>query len=295
MNSQALQRVTSLVIAIALVMIDTNAVRGQRDVDPAPGPIGPKSQVRRQVKQANATAMKPQANQMAPAAAQVGKTTVKQASATKQVVPASAQVMATDPVKSETTAGTPAAPKVTSASTSGTGSVIKQAGYEESTKGITADGVDPLLLEKKQRLHQQQPSAMMTPPSMGNVPMVHGALMNLRPGEAASERLIQAQMVIANLEREAQELRQIQTQLQAKLKERDEQLLTAIREIQLARKEVGTARVDLDRLKGEVQSLREKARVSEKEHESLLRSMGPLLQQLLDGNEVSALPPHPPE
>jgi hypothetical protein len=41
--------------------------------------------------------------------------------------------------------------------------------------------------------------------------------------------------------------------------------------------------------------LREKVRLAEKEHSAVLQSMGPLLQQLLESDEVGALPPRPME
>lgn len=310
MKSQALQRVTSLAIAIALVLVDVNATHAQRDFDAAPGPRPTATPIPTKKPLKQNTIKKSQPVPAAPAATQAGETTVKQATATKQATaPRIPSQAAENPANvgmklSGSTAsseGVKTANAVTQAvakedinATSPKGSAIKQVGYEESTKGINADGQDYLKLEKKTRFQPSFP-AMMTPPPIGNVPTVHGALIGLRPGEAAAERAIQYQMMITNLERENQELRQQQSLLQAKLKEREEQLLTAIREIQSARKEVGTARVDLDRLKVDVQSLREKARVSEKEHESLLRSMGPLLQQLLEGNDVSSLPPNPPE
>ena len=316
MKSQALQRVTSLVIAIALVMIDANIICAQQDVDPAPAASGAQvNPTKKVVTHANATVMKPSLVPVKPntppagKTAAVGKTTVKQASATKQATAPRTPIQGTENTKTgskppvvqekktipEKSIAEKTIPEKTVPTTStGTGSAIKQVGFEESTKGINADGIDPLLLEQKKRF-QPGPSATMTPPAMGNAPAVLGAYCGLRPGEAASEALIRVQTALANFERENQELRQQHAQLQAKLKESHEQLLAAVREIQIARKEVTTARVDLDRLKGEVQSLREKARSSEKEHESLLRSMGPLLQQLLEGSEVSALPPNPPE
>ena len=123
---------------------------------------------------------------------------------------------------------------------------------------------------------------------------MRGTLLGLN-GETATERLLQMRTAALELERENEELRQQNAGLLSRVKESHDQLLAGVREIQLARKELTAARSDLDRLRNDLQSLRDKVRIAEREYSAVLQSMGPLLQQLLESDDVSALPPNPTE
>ena len=170
---------------------------------------------------------------------------------------------------------------------------MRQAGaYEDVNRGITRDGVDPLTITPLNP--RKQPPPVVVGPAGGRMapPGVRGALIGLN-GETATERAIQLQNLRIELEQENEILRQQNLQLQARVKDTQDQLMAAAREIQIARKELMSARGDLDRLRSELQALREKFRMADKEHKGFLQSMGPLLQQLLESNDVTALPPDP--
>jgi chromosome segregation ATPase len=114
-------------------------------------------------------------------------------------------------------------------------------------------------------------------------------------GETATERLIRMRDMVADLERENEELRQQNAGLQSRVKESQDQLVAGIRDVQNARKELSVARGDLDRLRSDMQALRDKVRIAEREYTAILQSLGPLLQQLFESDDVSALPPNPTE
>ena len=174
-----------------------------------------------------------------------------------------------------------------------TGSGVTTAGHVDPMQGVLPDGGDPALLRRRQA---PTPSpVIMTPTDRGAAPAFKGSLLGLNSGETATERLIQLRTMAMDLERQNDELRQQNTGLMARLKERDDQLQVAVREIKLARNQVGLAKSDLERMRGDLQTLREKVRLAEKEHSAVLHSMGPLLQQLLESDDVGSLPPNPME
>lgn len=164
--------------------------------------------------------------------------------------------------------------------------------HPDPTQGLTLDGADPALLNRR-KVMQLPP--MTTSPTDRGLPQFRGSVLGLNPGEAASERLFQMQGMMRDLELQMEDLRQQNAGLQTRIKERDEQILAAVREIRVARKELGLAKNDLDRSKRELQTLQDKVRTAEREHSAVLQSMGPLLQQLLESDDVGSLPPNPAE
>lgn len=183
---------------------------------------------------------------------------------------------------------------IVQASSTGTDTGVTPASHANPMQGVTPDGADPLLLKERKK-HGPNAIPIMTMPAERNVvPAASGELLGLK-GVTATERLLQMRAVAIDLERENEELRQQNAGLMSRLKESHEQLTAGVREIQMARKELGVARGDLDRLKTDLQNLREKVRIAEREYSAVLQSMGPLLQQLLESDDVSALPPNPTE
>lgn len=173
-------------------------------------------------------------------------------------------------------------------------SAVKTAGHYDPLQVVTPDGGDATLLHQRKRRIANGPALMAIPGDRGIAPGVSGSILNLK-GEPASVRLIQMQSTAMELERENEELRQQNSNLMSRVKESHDQLVAGVREIQLARKELTAARSDLDKLRNDLQSLRDKVRIAEREYSAVLQSMGPLLQQLLETDEVSALPPNPSE
>ena len=128
------------------------------------------------------------------------------------------------------------------------------------------------------------PTDRMSPPS------VLGSHLGLHPGETATERSLRLMSAIGELERHVENTTFENATLNAAVKERDDKLLMAVREIRAARKDLVTSREELDRLKREVESLREKVRNAEKDNAAVLQTMAPLLQQLLESDDVGTLP-----
>ena len=95
---------------------------------------------------------------------------------------------------------------------------------------------------------------------------------------------------IGDLERHVEDVTQQNANLNAVIAQRDEKLQSAVREIRSARKDLVTAKEELERLKREVEGLREKVRNAEKDNAAVLQTMAPLLQQLLESDDVSSLP-----
>ena len=290
MKPYAFKRVGTLVIAIALIATDATILCGQRNPEKDDSVFELPSNFVNKPNSQSATQPTP-ANDST-----VGKARLGQASSVRSTKPTRPAIPGTEPKRL-----TPIPPHQAAATTSSTPktvespSAVRPAGYTDSTRGITADGADPLMTVKKPKRNQLPPTVMLTPPNQGNPPQITGSLVNLR-GETATEKLIQMHTLFADLQRENDELRQQNAQLQAAYKERNEQLNSAISQIKDARREIGNAKVDLDRLKADIQGMRQKLQLSEKEHQSLLQSMGPLLQQLLDNsNDVSSLPQNPSE
>jgi hypothetical protein len=163
--------------------------------------------------------------------------------------------------------------------------------HPDPTQGLTLDGADPAQVRRK----AMQLPPMTTSPTDRGTPQFRGSVLGLNTGETATERLLQMQVMVRELELQAEDLRQQNAGLQSRIKDRDEQILAAVREIKVARKELGLAKNDLDRSKRELQTLQDKVRTAEREHSAVLQSMGPLLQQLLESDDVGSLPPNPAE
>ena len=128
------------------------------------------------------------------------------------------------------------------------------------------------------------------PSDRASPPSVLGSHLGLHPGETATERSLRLMSAIGELERHVENTTYENATLNAAVKERDDKLQMAIREIRAARKDLVTSREELDRLKREVESLREKVRSAEKDNAAVLQTMAPLLQQLLESDDVGTLP-----
>jgi hypothetical protein len=294
MNSHALKRAGMLVFAIALIMLDALNLCGQQDWEDLTFDTP--------VTKTESTPAKPvnpagpvSYPQKRPVVSPAGKAKVTQAIETLNATNPRSQTAGMDPKRLGSTNKSSTVPaRPTQPTDSASGSQIKQAGYVESTQGLTRDGLDPLLIQRRPRRNAPAPTIIMTPPDRGSLPPIRGSITGLS-GETATERLIQMQNLKVDLERENDELRQLNAALQTRVKENQEQLIAAVKEIQSARRELSSSRTDLDRLRTDIQGLREKIKMAEKEHAGFLQSMGPLLQQLLESTDVSALPTNPPE
>lgn len=128
------------------------------------------------------------------------------------------------------------------------------------------------------------------PTDRGSPPMILGNHLRLSPGETATERSMRLMTTIGELERQLDALGQQSAEQNQLLKHRDDQLLLAIREIRSARKEVATAKDELERLRQQVQLLQDKVRDAERDNAALLQTMAPLLQRLLESDGTSGLP-----
>ncbi len=177
--------------------------------------------------------------------------------------------------------------------TAGAGSGVTTAGNHDPLQVVTPDGMDTAL-RRNRREPAFQP-IQMTPTDRGMQPPFRGSIMGLNFGETPVERLIQTQTAMREMEQQNEELRQLNAGLQNRIKEREEQMLAAVREIKVARKELALAKNDLERSKKELQNLHDRVRTAEREHAAVLRSMGPLLQQLLESDDVSSTPPNSAE
>ena len=302
MNGYAIAGIRPLAFAVVLIMANTTILRGQRDADEmifeAPTLV-PANTTRRPegVSRASNSAQISK-NKSEPA----GRSSVIQVGGTMTLSSPRTPIPGTEPNKGMTSSTSnqnrrPSPVVAGSAAPTGSatpaGSGVATAGHVDPYQGLTADGGDPAL---KRRRQVPLPLPMfMTPTDRGAPPSVKGSYLGLNSGETATERLIQMRAKMIDDERQIEELRQQNVGLLSRVKERDEQVLAAVREIKLARKELGLARNDLDRLRGDLQTLREKVRTAEREHSAVLQSMGPLLQQLLESDDVGSLPPHPTE
>lgn len=132
------------------------------------------------------------------------------------------------------------------------------------------------------------PGAAMTfPMDRGVPPTIRGSHLGLLPGETATERSLRLMSAVAELERQLEGLGQRNAELNELVRQRDDQLLLAIREIKSARKEVLGARDELERLREQVKNLHEKMLTAERDNAALLQTMAPLLYQLLDANPAA--------
>lgn len=127
------------------------------------------------------------------------------------------------------------------------------------------------------------------PTDRGVPPTVTGSHLGLQPGETATERSLRLMNIIAELEQLNADLREENDKLKAELKEKEAKLQAATFQMNAARKELSQASDEFKRLRKELSDLRDKIRTAEQENTSLLRSLAPLLQQMLqtDVNSTS--------
>lgn len=116
-------------------------------------------------------------------------------------------------------------------------------------------------------------------------PQITGSHLGLQPGETATERSLRLLSVIAELEQQNAELTDQITKLNAELKAKDAELQSSVTQISAARKELQLAQEEFQRLRKEIADLREKYLSAEKENASLMRSISPLLKQILQGDD----------
>jgi hypothetical protein len=126
------------------------------------------------------------------------------------------------------------------------------------------------------------PPGMNFPSDRQVPPMILGSHLRLQPGETATERSLRLMSAIGELEKQVDALGQQNAEQNQLLKQRDDQLLMAIREIKSARKEVSTARDELERLRLQVKGLQDKVQNSERDSAALLQTLAPLVQKLLE-------------
>jgi len=117
-------------------------------------------------------------------------------------------------------------------------------------------------------------------------PTIMGNHLGLLPGETATERSLRLMTAIGELERQGEGLSQQNAELVQQVKQRDEQLLLAIRELKSTRKEVAAAREELERLRQQVKALQDKVHDADRDNAALLQTMAPLLQKLLETDRV---------
>ena len=296
MNRIAITGVRPLAISVVFIMANASSLRGQRGADemvfeaPLLAPanaIGRSENVSRTLNSAQISK---------PKGVPASRSGVTQVSGTMPLSTPRTPIVGTEPNKGVSSISSSIPNQVgrrSPATMAPAGTGVTTAGHVDPMQGLTPDGGDPALQRRRQV--PLPPPLFMTATDRGAPPSVKGSFLGLNSGETATERLIQMRTVMIDLERQNEELRQLNVGLLGRIKERDEQFLAAVREIKLARKELGLAKNDLDRLRGDIQVLREKVRTAEKEHSAVLQSMGPLLQQLLESDDVGSLPPHPTE
>lgn len=116
-------------------------------------------------------------------------------------------------------------------------------------------------------------------------PQITGSHLGLQPGETATERSLRLMTVIAELEQQNAELAEQNAKLNAELKAKEAKLQSSTSQITGARKELTLTQEELQRLRKEIANLREKFRSAEQENASLMRSLSPLLKQMLESDD----------
>lgn len=118
-------------------------------------------------------------------------------------------------------------------------------------------------------------------------PQVTGSHLGLLPGETATERSLRLMNVITDLEQQIAELTDINAKLTADLKAKEAKLQSGALQFSAARKELSLASEEFQRMRKENAALREKYRTAERENASLMRSLSPLLKQMLQSDDES--------
>lgn len=292
-----------LAIAVVLIATNTSIVGGQSDSDEMifmPPTVAPTTPVRKS--NDTQTPPKPLNKNSLAGRANVARSNVAfppQSARTGpqqpgRTVPPTTVPNASSVSKPSNRAAKTAASPIMQASSTISDPGVTTTALADPMQGVTPEGEDPILREQRRKRSPTSIPLMTTPANRGTAPGVRGALLGLN-GESATERALKMMEANTELERENEELRQQNAALIARVKESHDQLTAGVREIQLARRELTAARGDLDRLKSELQILRDKVRVAEREYSAILQSIGPLLQQIVESDDVSALPPAPVE
>jgi chromosome segregation ATPase len=131
---------------------------------------------------------------------------------------------------------------------------------------------------------------MVFPTDRGRPPTIMGSHLGLQPGETATERSLRLMSAVGDLEQQLDAMGQQNAELNQHLKQREAQLLLAIREIKSARKEVSSARDELEHLRQQVKLLQDKVHDADRDNAALLQTMAPLLQKLLETDTTSSDP-----
>ncbi len=182
--------------------------------------------------------------------------------------------------------------------TSATGSVkrdsaVKPASYEDSSGtarvdlGLSRDGATGTLVPSPlppitMQARPASPGPILKFPTERMVPpQITGSHLGLQPGETATERSLRLMTVITDLEQHNARLIDEVARLNAELKARDAKLQSSTSQLSAARKELSLATAVFQQLRKEIADLYEKYRSAEEENASLMRSLSPLLKQLL--------------
>lgn len=112
-------------------------------------------------------------------------------------------------------------------------------------------------------------------------PQITGSHLGLHPGETATERSLRLMAVIAELEEQNAQLVEQNAKLNAELKAKEAKLQSGTLQFSAARKELSLATEEFQRLRKTNTDLREKLQSAEHENGSLMRSLSPLLKQIL--------------
>ena len=157
----------------------------------------------------------------------------------------------------------------------------------------TATALEPNRLNFIRKPVKEPPLPVQTPSfplDRNSPPSIVGRHLGMQPGETASERSFRLMSVIGELERHVENVTFENATLKAAVKESDDKFQMAAREVRAHRKDLLVSREELDRLKREVDGLREKFRNVERDNAAVLQTMAPLLQHLLESDEIGALP-----
>lgn len=171
-------------------------------------------------------------------------------------------------------------------------SVVKPASHEESgtahvNLGVGPDvsssnyGSSPLPLATMQARPASPGPTIVFPSERTVPPQITGSHLGLQPGETATERSLRLMTVIADLEQQNAELTDQIAKLNAQLQARDAKLQSSAVQLNAARKEMSLATTEFQKLRKELADLRERFHAAEEENASLMRSLSPLLKQLL--------------
>jgi len=119
-------------------------------------------------------------------------------------------------------------------------------------------------------------------------PSITGSHLGLQPGETATERSLRLMTLVTELDQKNAELVEQNSTLTARLKQCEEQLSDGAREMKSARNELLLMRDEVARLRTNLTDVRKMFRVAEQENAALVKSLGPLLQQLFDSSDGEA-------